>query len=88
MPADVVTRVSEYIPEIICYVKKIIHNGYGYESKGSVYFDVAKFDSQPNHYYAKVNIIVILWKIPSNVIFNLKDENSDALVGLYLEYYI
>ena len=60
MPADVVTRVSEYIPEIICYVKKIIHNGYGYESKGSVYFDVAKFDSQPNHYYAKVNIIVIL----------------------------
>ena len=69
MPADVVTRVSEYMPEIISFVKKIIDNGYGYESKGSVYFDVAKFDSQPNHYYAKVNIFLILCKMQSKVKF-------------------
>lgn len=29
MPPDVLTRVSEYVPEVIEYVKKIIDNGYG-----------------------------------------------------------
>lgn len=34
---DVLTRVSEYIPEIINYVKTIVDNGYGYVTKdGSV----------------------------------------------------
>lgn len=54
LPADVVTRVSEYVPQIVEYVKKIIDNGYAYESNGSVYFDVGKFDAEPNHYYAKL----------------------------------
>lgn len=54
LPADMVTRVSEYVPQIVDYVKKIIDNGYAYESGGSVYFDVGKFDSDPNHYYAKL----------------------------------
>lgn len=54
LPADIVTRVSEYVPQIVDYVKKIIDNGYAYESCGSVYFDVGKFDAEPNHYYAKV----------------------------------
>ncbi|XP_044262435.1 cysteine--tRNA ligase, cytoplasmic [Tribolium madens] len=50
----VLTRVSEYIPEIVAYISKIISNGFGYEANGSVYFDVAAFDKQPNHYYAKL----------------------------------
>ncbi|CAL4165604.1 unnamed protein product, partial [Meganyctiphanes norvegica] len=54
LPADVITRVSEYVPEIVDYVKKIIDNGYAYEANGSVYFDVNKFDGEPNHYYAKL----------------------------------
>lgn len=54
LPADIVTRVSEYVPQIVDYVKKIIDNGFAYESCGSVYFDVGKFDAEPNHYYAKV----------------------------------
>lgn len=29
LPADVLTRVSEYIPEVIAYVQRIIDNGYG-----------------------------------------------------------
>jgi cysteinyl-tRNA synthetase len=29
LPADVLTRVSEYVPEIITYIEKIIENGYG-----------------------------------------------------------
>ncbi|KAK3102977.1 hypothetical protein FSP39_015466, partial [Pinctada imbricata] len=54
LPADVLTRVSEYVPEIVDYVQKIIDNGYAYESRGSVYFDTAKFDAAPNHHYAKL----------------------------------
>lgn len=29
LPADVLTRVSEYVPEIVAFVKKIVDNGYG-----------------------------------------------------------
>lgn len=42
-PPDVVTRITEFIPEVVQYIQKIIENGYGYESNGSVYFDVESF---------------------------------------------
>lgn len=29
LPADVLTRVSEYVPEIVDFVKKVVDNGYG-----------------------------------------------------------
>jgi cysteinyl-tRNA synthetase len=51
---NVVTRVSEYVPEIISYIDVIIKNGYAYVSSGSVYFDVAQFSSSPKHMYAKL----------------------------------
>ncbi|GLG93420.1 Uncharacterized protein GBIM_00837 [Gryllus bimaculatus] len=51
---NVLTRVSEYIPEIVSYIKKIVQNGLAYESNGSVYFDVAGFDARKNHHYAKL----------------------------------
>jgi len=54
LPPDVLTRVSEYVPEIVEYVEEIIKKGLAYESKGSVYFDVSKFDSASNHFYAKL----------------------------------
>ncbi|CAJ1050147.1 cysteine--tRNA ligase%2C cytoplasmic isoform X2 [Xyrichtys novacula] len=54
LPADVLTRVSEYVPEIVEFVEKVVSNGYGYESNASVYFDTAKFDSSPQHSYAKL----------------------------------
>ncbi|KAK9802975.1 hypothetical protein WJX73_002469 [Symbiochloris irregularis] len=40
---QVLTRVSEHMPEIISYVDKIVRNGLAYESNGSVYFDTCTF---------------------------------------------
>lgn len=54
LPPHVVTRVSEYVPEIVVYIEKIIANGYAYESNGSVYFDVKYFDERPHQTYAKL----------------------------------
>nr|CAG4649153.1 EOG090X02DZ [Scapholeberis mucronata] len=54
LPADVITRVSEYVPEIVDYISGIIKRDLAYEANGSVYFNVAKFDSQENHKYAKL----------------------------------
>ncbi|ESO08595.1 hypothetical protein HELRODRAFT_98035 [Helobdella robusta] len=53
-PPDVLTRVSDYVPEIIEFVQQIIQRGYAYVSNGSVYFDTIKFDQSPNHFYAKL----------------------------------
>ena len=51
---DVLTRVSEYVPEIVKSVETIIANGYAYEVDGSVYFNTIKFDQDPEHTYAKL----------------------------------
>ncbi|XP_023393127.1 cysteine--tRNA ligase, cytoplasmic [Pteropus vampyrus] len=54
LPPDVLTRVSEYVPEIVSFVQKIVDNGYGYASNGSVYFDTVKFASSERHSYGKL----------------------------------
>ncbi|XP_022446801.1 cysteine--tRNA ligase, cytoplasmic isoform X3 [Delphinapterus leucas] len=54
LPPDVLTRVSEYVPEIVDFVRKIVDNGYGYVSNGSVYFDTVKFANSEGHCYGKL----------------------------------
>mmetsp|Transcript_16773 Transcript_16773/g.29386 ORF Transcript_16773/g.29386 Transcript_16773/m.29386 type:complete len:772 (+) Transcript_16773:380-2695(+) len=50
-PPTLITRVSEYIPEIINYVEKIISHGFGYVSpSGSVYFDTMAFKNAGYNY--------------------------------------
>jgi cysteinyl-tRNA synthetase len=46
LPPDTITRVSEYVPEIVKFVAKIVENGFAYvtESTGDVWFDVAAFE--------------------------------------------
>ncbi len=53
-PPDVLTRVVEFMPEIVEYVSGIIKNGMAYESNSSVYFDTQCFRcvrsvSRPHH---------------------------------------
>ena len=42
--AEVYPRVTEHVPEIIDLTETLIEKGYAYESNGSVYFDVTRFD--------------------------------------------
>eukprot|EP00887_Chlorella_sp_A99_P008002 scaffold12.g8002.t1 len=51
---SVLTRVSEYIPEIVEYVSTILANGLAYEAGGSVYFDTQAFRTK-GHTYGKLN---------------------------------
>lgn len=58
LPPDTITRVSEYVPEIVTFVERIISNGFAYEGGGSVWFDVEKFEGAEGegfrHEYAKL----------------------------------
>lgn len=54
LPPDILTRVTEYVEEIIAFVQKIADNGFAYESNGSVYFNTPKFATCGHHDYAKL----------------------------------
>lgn len=47
---DMVTRVSEYVPEIVSYIQVLIDKGIAYESNGSVYFSVSQFQARGGTY--------------------------------------
>lgn len=40
---SILTRVSEYIPEIRTYIQTILDHGFAYSSNGSVYFDLTAY---------------------------------------------
>ncbi|KAI1759841.1 tRNA synthetases class I (C) catalytic domain-containing protein [Hypoxylon sp. FL1150] len=47
---DVVTRVTEYVPQIAKFVEKVVEKGFAYEAEGSVYFDIGAFEKAGNTY--------------------------------------
>ncbi|KAL9181087.1 hypothetical protein ACHAXT_009892 [Thalassiosira profunda] len=51
---DVLTRVTEYVPQIIAFVEKIIEKGLAYKSNGSVYLSLDAFQAA-GHNYRKLN---------------------------------
>jgi len=53
-PPNVLTRVTEYMDEIVTYIKTIIDKGLAYESNGSVYFAVDEFDKVDGMSYCKL----------------------------------
>lgn len=75
---DVITRVSEYVPEIVDFVEQIIKNGFAYEAEGSVWFDVNRFEGSDGegfrHQYAKL-------QPSSKGNRKLIDEGEGALTG-------
>ncbi|VDK85534.1 unnamed protein product [Onchocerca ochengi] len=80
LPPTILTRVSEYIPEIIAYVEKIIDNGYGYVTKdGSVYFDTMKFDNSEKHNYCK--LVPEAFADNEQLMKNMRESEGDLSMG-------
>lgn len=53
LPPSIEPHASGHIIEQIEYIKKIFDAGYAYESQGSVYFDVEKYNA--DHHYGKLS---------------------------------
>ena len=53
LPPSIEPHASGHIIEQIEYIKKILDAGYAYESEGSVYFDVPKYNA--DHNYGKLS---------------------------------
>ncbi|HJD93116.1 cysteine--tRNA ligase [Bacteroides coprosuis] len=53
LPPSIEPHASGHIIEQIQLVKEILKNGYAYESQGSVYFDVTKYDKK--YHYGKLS---------------------------------
>ncbi len=53
LPPSIEPHASGHIIEQIEYIKKIFNAGFAYESEGSVYFDVEKYNAQ--HHYGKLS---------------------------------
>lgn len=51
LPPDKLTRVTEYVPQIVRFVERIVANGFGYAvPDGSVYFDIDAFENAGHSY--------------------------------------
>ena len=74
-----ITRVSEYIDEIVQFIKVLVEKNYAYVSNGSVYFDIENY-TKCDHIYAKLDPN----KIKSNEL-KVSDLDGDLAVGTDLD---
>lgn len=44
---EIVCKATEHIQEMLEYVKKLVENGYAYETSTAIYFDISKLDKYP-----------------------------------------
>ena len=44
---EIIAKATDHIPEMIEFVKKLIENGYAYETSKGIYFDISKLDKYP-----------------------------------------
>ena len=44
---EVICKATEYIPEMLEYVKELVEKGYAYETSTAIYFDISKLDKYP-----------------------------------------
>ena len=51
--ADVLTRVTEYVPQVVAYIEKIIANGFAYKGETSIFFDTEAY-TKSGHSYPKL----------------------------------
>lgn len=47
-PPDLLTRVTEYVPEIVSFIEKIVHRGFAYVRDGNVWFNIDAFHGAVN----------------------------------------
>eukprot|EP00760_Papus_ankaliazontas_P000051 PhM_4_TR10015/c0_g1_i1/m.34863/K01883/CARS, cysS; cysteinyl-tRNA synthetase len=48
--ADVITRVTEFVPQVVSYVQKIMDNGFAYVGESSVFFDLNAYTAAGHNY--------------------------------------
>lgn len=44
---EIISKATEHIEEMLEFVKKLIENGYAYETSKGIYFDISKLDKYP-----------------------------------------
>ena len=44
---EIICKATDHIPEMLEYVKKLMENGYAYETSTAIYFDISKLDKYP-----------------------------------------
>lgn len=49
-PPTILTRVTEYVPEIVAFIEAIIAKGMAYESNGSVYMEISALKAKGHEY--------------------------------------
>ncbi|CAM6034529.1 unnamed protein product, partial [Sphagnum compactum] len=70
---DVLTRVTEYIPQIIEYVQVILNHELAYVANNSVYFDTKAF-RDAGHTYGKLNP----WAVGSSELASESESNFET----------
>ena len=83
LPPSIEPHASGHIIEQIEYIKSILESGYAYESEGSVYFDVPKFNR--DYGYGKLSDFALWKKAAPEHIMHWPSPWSEGFPGWHLE---